>query len=174
MDESGVESAFQFLSYKIDTFHLEVTKDTRSLAHNAILDPSQVQMSLSIRSPIHIAADNTYVGGMDIQFSLFYSADRAESNKLAEGKAGISGYFKVAGNALSKDAEENLVRLQIPALLLPYLRPAVTSLLLNAGFPGVVFPLINVHALAANAGNKIAIVEAAPGPPMVDPSQATT
>jgi preprotein translocase subunit SecB len=168
MGESGVESAFQFLSYKIDTFHLEITKDTRSLAYNAVLDPSQVQMSLTIRNPIHIAADNTYVGGMDIQFSLFFSADRGESNRIGVGAAGISGYFRVVGKALSKETEENLVRLQIPALLLPFLRPAVTSLLINAGFPGVLFPLINVHALAADAGSRITIQEAIPVPPTAE------
>jgi preprotein translocase subunit SecB len=173
MGESGVESAFQFLSYKIDTFHLDVTRDTRSLAHNAILDPSQVQMSLTLRNPIHIAADNTYVGGMDIQFSLFFSADRSESNRLAEGRAGISGYFRVVGNSFSKETEENLVKLQIPALLLPYLRPAVTSLLINAGFPGVVFPLINIHALASDARSKMTIQEATPLAPPVDVSQET-
>jgi preprotein translocase subunit SecB len=174
MGESGIESAFQFLSYKIDTFHLEVTKDTKSLAHNAVLDSSQVQMSLTIRNPIHIAADNTYVGGMDIQFSLFFSADRSESNRLAVGSAGISGYFRIVGNSLSKEAEESLVRLQIPALLLPYLRPAVTSLLINAGFPGVIFPLINVHALATEAGSKIRIQEATPASPAADSIPSTT
>jgi preprotein translocase subunit SecB len=60
--------------------------------------------------------------------------------------------------------EEKLVRLQIPALLFPYLRPGVTSLLANAGFPGVMFPLINVQALAADAGNKIRVQEANPLP----------
>ena len=72
------------------------------------------------------------------------------------------GIFKVAGEKLTEEAEKNLVRLQIPALLFPFLRSAVSSLFINAGFLGVVIPLINVHELASQAGDKIQIQEAVP------------
>ena len=111
----GIESAFQFLSYKIDSFHLDVTKDVRSLAFNGVIGPSQLQLSLGLRNPLHISADNSYVGGLDLQFSLFFSDDFSDSNRLATGKAGVSGFFKVV-ESLEVDAEKNLVRLQIPAL----------------------------------------------------------
>ena len=158
----GIESAFQFLSYKIDSFHLDVTKDLRSLAFNGIIGPNQIQLSLGLRNPLHIGADNSYVGGLDVQFSLFFSEDLSDANRIATGKAGVSGYFKVAADKLQAEAEKNLVRLQIPALLFPFLRSAVSALLINAGFPGVVIPLINVHELASQAGDKIQIQEAPP------------
>lgn len=44
---------------------------------------------------------------------------------------------------------ESLVKLQIPAILFPYIRAAMTSFLANAGFPGVHLPLINVQRFAA-------------------------
>lgn len=169
MGESGIESAFQFLSYKIDTFHLDVTKDTRSLAFSGVLGPQQVNMSLSFRNPVHIQVDNAYVGGLDLQFSLFSSSDKGEENKLAEGRAGISGFFRTVGQ-LPPETEKNLVLIQIPALLLPYLRPAVTSLLINAGFAGIFFPLINIHALAADASKRLQIQEIGP---VRQPSQSS-
>jgi preprotein translocase subunit SecB len=157
----GIESAFQFLSYKIDSFHLDVTKDVRSLAFSGVIGPNQIQLSLGLRNPLHISTDNSYVGGLDVRFSLFFSNEFSDSNRLATGKAGVSGLFKVAAEKLAEEAEKNLVRLQIPALLFPFLRSAVSALLINAGFPGVVIPLINVHELASQAGDKIQIQEAA-------------
>jgi preprotein translocase subunit SecB len=156
----SIESSFQFLSYKVDTFHLSVTRDVRSLAYNGVIEPGQMQLSLGLRNPLHIGADNSYVGGLDVQFSLFFSRDFSESNKLAVGSAGVSGLFRVAGDKLPAEAEKNLVKLQIPALLFPFLRAAVSSLLINAGLPGVVIPLVNVHELASQAGDKIQIQEA--------------
>jgi preprotein translocase subunit SecB len=156
--QSGIESAFQFISYKIDTLSMEVTKDVRSLLFNGILGPEQVQLALSLRNPLHIKVDNAYVGGIEIMFSMYFSNNLVDSNRIAFGKAGISGFFKVAGD-LSEEAEKNLVRLQIPAILFPYIRSAITALTINAGFPGVVVPLINVQEWARQAGDNIKIQE---------------
>ena len=160
MGGSGVESAFQFISYKIDTFKLEVTKDTRSLVFIGIVGPGQVQMSLTIRNPLRISVDNSYIGGADVQFSLFHSTEQKPETTLATGSVGISGLFKVLAGQLAAETENNLVRLQIPAILMPYLRAALSSLLINAGFLGVMLPLINVHAIVAQIGDKLKIEEA--------------
>ena len=160
----GIESSFQFLSYKIDSFHLDVTRDVRSLAFGGVIGPSQIQLSFGLRNPLHISVDNFYVGGLDVQFSLFISDDFSDANRLATGRAGVSGLFRVAAEKLAEETEKNLVRLQIPALLFPFLRSAVSSLLINAGFHGVVIPLINVYELASQVGDKIQIQEAAAPP----------
>ena len=72
-----------------------------------------------------------------------------------------SARTRVEAEKLAEEAEKNLVQLQIPAFLFPFLRSAVCSLFISAGFPIVVIPLINVHELASQAGDKIQIQEAA-------------
>jgi preprotein translocase subunit SecB len=156
----GIVSAFQFISYKLDIFQFDVTKDVKSLLFNNVLTPDQVELSISIRNPLHIRSDNAYVGGLDILLSLYFSSDHAESNRIAQGRAGVSGYFKVVEGPLDPELEKNLVRVQIPAVLFPFVRSAIASLTINAGFPGVILPLINVQELAKDAGDKIQVQEA--------------
>ncbi len=100
-----------------------------------------------------------------------FSSEHVERNRIARGRAGISGYFKVVGESLAVDTEKNLVRIQIPAVLFPFLRSAISALTINAGFPGVIIPLTNVQEIAKQAGEKIQIQEAAaPVPPAPAPS----
>lgn len=83
----------------------------------------------------------------------------------------MSGYFKVAEGPLDPELEKNLVRIQIPAILFPFVRSAISSLTINAGFPGVILPLINVQEIAKEAGDKIQIQEAeTPGAATAAPS----
>ena len=168
----GIESAFQFVSYKIDILHLDVTKDVRSLLFNGAVSPEQVELAVSIRNPIHISADNAYVGGLEILFSIYFSSELVEKNRIVQGRAGVSGYFKVVGDTLDAGLEKNLVLIQIPAVLFPYVRSAITALTINAGFPALVIPLINVQELARQAGDKIQIQEAgAPESPTAAPAK---
>ena len=46
--------------------------------------------------------------------------------------------------------EDKIIKIQAPAILFPYLRASVTSVLLNAGFSQIQMPLINVNELASN------------------------
>jgi preprotein translocase subunit SecB len=167
----GIESAFQFVSYKVDILHLDVTKDVRSLLFNSVLVPEQVEVAVHIRNPLHIISENVYIGGLDILLSLYFSSDHVDRNRIAKGHAGVSGYFKVVEGSLGPEIEKNLVRIQIPAILFPFVRSAISALTINAGFPGVILPLINVQELARQAGDKIQIQEAeAPGASTPAPS----
>ncbi|MGA2642839.1 MAG: protein-export chaperone SecB [Spirochaetia bacterium] len=165
----GIASAFQFVSYKVDILSLDVTKDTKSLLFNGVLVPDQLELSVNIRNPLHIISDNAYVGGLDVALSIYFSSDHAEGNRIAQGRAGVSGYFKVVEGPLAPELEANLVRVQIPAVLFPFFRSALSSLTINAGFPGVILPLINVQELAKQAGDKIQIQEVAPPTPAPAP-----
>ncbi len=160
----GVESPFQFLAYKIDTLELQTTKDLRTLLFTGVLGPAQIKLTLQIRNPSRIKADNSYIGGLEVQFSLYLSSDQTDANRLAAGKAGVLGFFKVLGEGLDEETEKNLVRVQIPTILFPYLRSAITSITINAGFPGVVIPLINVQELARQAGENIQIQDLGTAP----------
>ena len=170
----GVESGFQFLSYKCDRLSLEVTQDFRSLLFTGPLGPDQVDLSIAFRHPVHASADRSYVGGIEIEMSLFFSKDRAPKERIALAKVGISGLFKVVGGELKDEMVQHLVKVQIPAILFPYARTALTVMCASAGLPGLILPLVNVQELAKNAA--IQISELTPGMPpqtLAPPSSAS-
>jgi hypothetical protein len=152
----GVESSFQFISYKLDTFHLDVDRSLRTLTYDRRVAPNQVEMGVRIRNPLRFADGTSYLGGLDIEISIYPPGERNQKDKMVSAIAGIVGLFKTVGS-LDKETEQALVRLQMPTILFPYLRAAVSNLLLSAGYPGIVLPLINVPELARQAGDKIEI-----------------
>jgi preprotein translocase subunit SecB len=152
----GVESAFQFISFKLDTFSLEVTRNLRTLTYDRRLAPNQVEMAVRIRNPLRLSDRTKYLGGLDVDISLYSSGNRTQNDKMVSARAGIMGLFKTVGS-FEEETEQTLVRLQIPTILFPYLRAAVSTLLVSAGFPGIVLPLINVPELVRQTGDKIEI-----------------
>ena len=58
----------------------------------------------------------------------------------------------------TKDVEKNIITLQFPSILLPYLRSTLTSILANAGFGSVVLPLINLVEVAKGAQKELEII----------------
>lgn len=166
----GIESSFQFISYKIDAFQFDVKKDLHSLAFNGLLSRDQVEMGVGVRTPVRVSKKQLYVGGLDLKFSFFRSSERNEENRMASGAIGIAGLFKTVGD-LTPEIEENLVRLQIPTILFPYLRSGFTSMLTSAGYVGATLPLINVVELAKQAGDKLQIQELNDATPSAPVSQ---
>jgi preprotein translocase subunit SecB len=84
-----------------------------------------------------------------------------DEDRLLFVEGGIAGLFTVDKGKFDKGTEKGLVRIQIPALLLPYLRGTITSLLANAGYGTVILPLINIHALAEEQlqGTEIKVID---------------
>jgi preprotein translocase subunit SecB len=70
---------------------------------------------------------------------------------LIKCEVSIVGMFSAEQGRFSKDIEDKLVKIQIPAILMPYVRATITSLLAHAGFGSVIFPLINIHEVARQA-----------------------
>lgn len=151
----GVEATFQFLSYKIDDLQLEMSKTIGALLFNAPLGQDQVTLQLRFRNPLLAKKDRLYVGGMEGLLNIYNSSEHSENNKVANIRIGIAGVFKVVGDDLAPELEEKLVKIQIPAILFPYLRSALSTITTSAGIAGVVLPLINVHELAKKSEIKI-------------------
>lgn len=146
----GIEAAFQFFSYKIDRIDLKLSQHVDAYLYTSPIHPNQVQFEIGIRNPQAIRREGMYIGGMDCRITLF-ETPKLES-ELVSGEMGIAGVFKVEDReSLPKEAEDYLVRIQIPALLFPYLRAALTNSLASSGFGGVYLPLINVHEIARNS-----------------------
>jgi len=110
------------------------------------------ELKLGIRQPAFYKASKTYVGGLDCGLFLYPQTldqeQRTSEKALISIEAGISGVFTVMDERFEEPLEQQLVRVQIPALLFPYLRGTITLLLANAGFGSVIMPLINVNELA--------------------------
>ncbi|MHB9154938.1 MAG: hypothetical protein ACYC5N_04495 [Endomicrobiales bacterium] len=159
-DQPGVgtgslNSEFQFTAYKVDTLQLNMQKNIKLV--EAYVSPNSVwDYKIQFRQPCYYSATKQYLGGMDIGLFLYPTKDMKPEEKVPEKvlisiQAGIAGLFvnkSGSGDRFEKDAEEAFVKYNLPLILLPYLRGAVTTALATAGFGSVLFPLINVQQMA--------------------------
>lgn len=157
MGESSVTSEFQFKSFKVDRFLFTSQPKVNLLARVDGFRPDEWDIKFRFRNPMYFQKLKAYVGGLDILvFVRDPEKESEEGEAVSEETAlvsldtGIGGVFTVSGR-FDKNTEESLAKVQIPALLLPYLRGTITSFLANAGFGTLIFPLINIHAAAADA-----------------------
>lgn len=157
----SVESAFQFLSYKIDRFGFE-SQSYVDLVKVKVADQELWRADYGLRTPYFFKQRKEYVGGINLRLQLFdkpHDKLQEEDAPLVKLEAGIVGIFSVDKERLSSQIEEHMVRHIMPAILMPYLRAAATSFLANAGWPGVFLPLINMYEMAKNADLEIEEIE---------------
>lgn len=148
----SIESSFQFRTYKIHELHLEYRNpfDMSGISTEDIW-----HLKLGVQVPRYYVKRSAYIGGLKCELMLFdksipkheYTPDKA---KLTA-EATISGMFVVEKGQFPKELEEKLVKVQIPALLFPYVRGTITSVLANAGFGSVILPLINMNEVGKEA-----------------------
>lgn len=146
---SGLASSFQFISYKVDAFHFSMEKNIVVLEVAQRLDDSAWKMDISIRNPVFLEERNQYLAG--VRCVLVLRPDKNQPDfQPVKLEATISGLFQ-SENKFAPELESHLVKSQMPAILMPYLRSAITSFLANAGFGSVILPLVNINNLAENA-----------------------
>jgi preprotein translocase subunit SecB len=149
----SIESPFQFLTYKI----YELRLDSRIPLDGAEISPNKDvwQLKLNVQVPRYYVKQRVYIGGLKCELALFDKSVPKDEYVLNAAKliveAAISGVFAVKKGRFTKELEETLVKVQIPALLFPYVRGTVTSVLANAGFGSIVLPLLNMNQLAKKA-----------------------
>lgn len=165
MAQSSVESDFVFESYKVDSFILRMKPSLDLLRLKGMLDPTLWDMKIKFRIPQFFKKLSLYTGGVELGMFLYNKGARDEEkvpdNALILVEATIMGTFKVRNDRFDKKTEEQLVKTNIPAILLPYLRAMITSAFATAGFGSVQIPLVNVHELAKQhlAGHEILEVD---------------
>ena len=146
----GVESEFQFVSYKVDDLELHSPARVVNLMYRDPIPPDQIDMQLALRNP-QVADDRrTYITGVKSIVELYRDPSKTEDTLLVRLRAAITGAFVVQED-MDPDLEQNLVKLQAPALLMAYMRTVITTVLSASGFGGVILPLVNMHALAGTA-----------------------
>jgi preprotein translocase subunit SecB len=154
-NDGSVVSSFKFISYKVDDFEFHMEKNFALLDNMDSLNPSMWDFNVMVRTPMFFQGRNQYLSGVKCLVSLKPDPDRNEFRPL-ELSATISGLFETEGR-FSEDTEMALVKMQMPTILLPYLRGTITSFLANAGFGSVILPLINMVKLADNALRDISV-----------------
>ena len=149
MAESGVESSFQFIAYKIDLIDVKTKPMLDILTNTAPIPAENVRLSFAFRNVSRFVQDEkvTYVGGLNVKVDL---QQTGSPDPLLTGIFGIAGVFTTL-EKMQPDVEQTLVKVNIPALLFPYIRAAITTTLSNAGFGTVLLPLINVYEAAKKA-----------------------
>jgi hypothetical protein len=145
-----VISDFQFHSYKIDSTTFQMRKDIGVLLV-PLFNANGWAINFDFRRPQYFKANSLYIAGMDCQIYWYDDSIKPEDRKPELATLvltmGISGCFSSKGQ-FAPDLEDNLVRMHIPTLLMPYLRGAVSTFLSSAGYGTLIFPLINIAELA--------------------------
>jgi preprotein translocase subunit SecB len=146
MSSGGIAAQFNFLSYKVDSIAMKMNPKIKYLLNNQPIILQNANFSIKLRNTEKFNANGLihYVGGLSTQITI---NDEESKEEVLSGEFGISGIF-TADDDIEKSAEENFAKVNLPALLMPYIRAAMTNILSQAGFGTVLFPLINVYELA--------------------------
>jgi hypothetical protein len=153
----SVEASFRFLAYKVTDAHLSVKQP---VDYVRAIGPDDVwQMTIKIQTPQYFSKRKLYVAGEYLRLALFSAqaaaARQSETENLDDAilvvEVTASGVFSVEEGRFAKDLEDRLVKLQGPAILLPYVRATILSLLATSGFGSAMIPLINMNEVAKTA-----------------------
>ena len=155
------ESAFECESYKIDSVRLEMKRNLGMLESRGTIDPKNLIFKVGLRDPFFIKSQNRYIGSLLLELIVVLPKPtneneiQNEEDALLKINLSITGLFKVDKGRFEPKIEENLAKIQIPAILFPYARSTLSSLLANGGYGSVVLPLVNVQELAKQTPIKV-------------------
>ena len=142
----GITAGLQLINYKIDDISFE---HNRSIAFILIdqLDKSKIHTSVSLRVPQKIAGKDTYVCGL----AMHVEYGEKKDDVYFRISVVIVGYFLLKKENIEiKDpkALNMFLKTQPVAILSPYARTALSSFIVSAGLPPIVFPLLNFKKMA--------------------------
>ena len=157
MSDSRVEASIQLESYKIDHADFNVVPNMAVLRQKTHSD-CVAAFDLAFRDAHRFFNEQghyIYITGLKAGIKI----DSTLLQKtIAEGEFCITGSFLQQGE-LDKETEERLIKYQAPAILMPYLRAAMSFIVTSAGFSTIIFPLVNINAAAHSGDIKIVDVK---------------
>ena len=159
MSDSSIKSGIQLESYKLDKVSLNVVQEVGILSKKNHSN-CEIKYQFSFRDALRLKNQNdtSYVTGLRLTLTIF---DKDLKREIADGEFVITGLFSATGEFDSK-TEENLIKIQAPAILFPYMRAAITLILNTAGFTTIILPLVNIAAIAKTV--KLTIEDSKPDP----------
>lgn len=150
--DSIVKSGFSFKSYSITRFNVSTTEDNWKdyLDYLNSTNPKTAEwlINLSILQPRYSSSRKVYICGIQCDVAMNIGLEETETTQLLSLNSEIKGVFESDGQ-FKPEVEEMLVKVQMPAILMPYLRGCITTFLATAGYGPIIFPLINVNREAA-------------------------
>lgn len=153
------QSGFKFLCYVVDKFDLSFGKNVTGLSLSSqSLSGIELVWGIEMRiaQPKYIKKHKHYICGLSCKLTLKKSVGDKANHPLLILETSVSGIFETDGR-YQPEVEEKIAKVQAPAILLPYLRGAITTFLATGGFVSMVFPLINIHELAENTLKDVSI-----------------
>ncbi len=157
-------SAIRFESYKIDRITFEMQHSINLLAANVISDTWD--LSFAIGKPLFSKSHKKYISTLQAKLQLMPekkkdSPTTTDEKPLVKCEVSIAGLFSVEEGKLEKEVESNLLKLQLPAILTPYLRGTITAIMSHAGFGSIILPLINMQEVARSIEKDLEVQEIA-------------
>lgn len=142
----GIAAGLQLINYKIDEMSFDHNKNTAFILCNK-LDYQKVGTSVSLRVPQKIPGKDEYISGLTMHVE--YGENKEDL--FFKISIGIVGYFLLKKDDVGiKDTEllSKFLKTQPAAILAPYARAALSSFIISAGLPPIVFPLLNLKKMA--------------------------
>lgn len=142
----GIAAGLQLINYKIDEMSFDHNKNTAFILCNQ-LDGSKIRTSVALRIPQKISGKDEYICGLTMHVEYGEEKD----DRYFKISVGIIGYFLLKRMDVEiKDPEalNMFLKTQPAAILSPYVRAALSSFIISAGLPPIVFPLVNMKKIA--------------------------
>jgi len=154
MANGGLESTFNFLSYKVDCIKLSIIRDIGVLRLDGNYSQHEWIQNFNIRNPVFFSKQKIYVCAVDTIIELRpIKADSEEGVSWLTLEVGIAGLFSVR-DKLEESLEKKFVAITAPAILFPFLRASCTNLLASSGFGSVVMPLVNMYKVGEKVSKR--------------------
>lgn len=144
-----VEAVLLFHDHKIDTVSFDARKELGLLSAQFPVVNAKWNFNLAFRLPLFAEPIGRYFTGMEVT-GTYHGMQHEREYTIAELKVGILGAF-----SFQADLPENVIAQMLcsncNAILVPYLRAAISQLVLNAGYGVASLPVINVLSAAEAA-----------------------
>lgn len=165
-----IRSGMEFLTWRIIELSFSAAPQPRVIMYTQNPE-DRWDISLGFADVQHLMEDNLYITFLKASMSLKAPAEDMRpagdntptDQTILDANAVIMGIFRIVGDGISDADRDNLLLRQTPAILLPFLRGALGSLMAAAGFGVEVLPLINIYDMLKDKKD-IRIVECPANP----------
>ena len=158
---SGIEpSKMEFLNYRVVELKLESGLEP-STTPRGIPDDSEWRIGIGLGDVAHYIDDDIYVSYVSAKMALLPSSIdknqvKHDEENILSAEGTIYGIFRIVTNTeIDPALKQKLLLNQTPALLMPFLRAAISGLLALAGYGAVPMPLINMAHMAETTPRRI-------------------
>jgi len=142
-----MKSAFRFMSYKVDSLELKI-RNSLGMLQKVYFD-EKWGIEFGLRIPQYWTNAKVYIAGLECKMTYPPLEGDPDGGNAVEISGGAMGMFEVEEGRFAPEVEKDIVTKHLPTLVMPYLRSTLTSVLANSGIGIHVFPLVNLHEVAA-------------------------